>query len=213
MTINHHPDDSTLIAYAAGTLSEPFGALIAAHCELCARCRGAFARFNALGGALMADGPEEALDGDAFDRLLGALDSPGALSAQRSKVLNSPPEDAGDLPGPLARLIGSGLDRIAWRQALPGVGERVLAFKQAAGAHTLQFVRGEPGTDMPDHGHVGGELTLVLRGALSDGGRIYRRGDLADLGDVGTHNPIVHGDEPCYCVVANEAPPKFTAPA
>ena len=73
--------------------------------------------------------------------------------------------------------------------------------------------RTPPGADMPDHTHVGSELTLVLRGALTDGERIFRRGDLADLGEEGTHHPIVHGDEPCYCVVANEAWPKFVGAA
>jgi len=49
----------------------------------------------------------------------------------------------------------------------------------------------------------------VLRGALTDGRNVFRRGDLADLGEEGTHHPSVWGDEACYCVVANEAWPIF----
>ena len=31
MSITHHPEDATLMEFAAGTLSEPFGIIVAAH--------------------------------------------------------------------------------------------------------------------------------------------------------------------------------------
>ena len=35
----HHADDATLMAYAAGAVTEGFSLVIAAHLEQCSRCR------------------------------------------------------------------------------------------------------------------------------------------------------------------------------
>ncbi|EPM91244.1 transcriptional activator ChrR, partial [Pseudomonas syringae pv. actinidiae ICMP 18804] len=35
----HHPDDATLISYAAGALSQVIAVVTAAHLERCAECR------------------------------------------------------------------------------------------------------------------------------------------------------------------------------
>ena len=40
MKIEHHPDESTLVSYAAGALSEALSAVTASHVELCSNCRG-----------------------------------------------------------------------------------------------------------------------------------------------------------------------------
>ena len=39
MSIVHHPEDSTLLSFAAGGLSEPFAVIVASHVELCPHCR------------------------------------------------------------------------------------------------------------------------------------------------------------------------------
>ena len=44
MKIDHHPDDATFMAYAAGTLSEGFSLVVAAHLEYCLRCRNNLAK-------------------------------------------------------------------------------------------------------------------------------------------------------------------------
>ncbi len=53
MTPNHHLDDSTLLAYAAGTLDEAFSVVAAAHVAVCPSCRGAVRAAEALGGELL----------------------------------------------------------------------------------------------------------------------------------------------------------------
>ena len=62
MKINHHPDDATLLAYAAGTLSEGFSLVVAAHLEYCPRCRNNLAQAEALGGELMAALPPVSME-------------------------------------------------------------------------------------------------------------------------------------------------------
>ena len=207
MTISHHPDKSTLMAFGAGAMSEPFAAVVSAHIELCPHCRALGRAMNALGGAFSAEATPEPLSDSTVDVLLARLDD--VIPARR--LLDAAPADAGDLPGALARIAGAGLDRIDWRRSLlPGVDERVFEFAGASGAHVLRFFRALPGSDMPEHRHAGDELTLVLRGALRDGEAVYRRGDLGDLDDRAIHNPIAGGDEPCICVIVEEGPAIFT---
>ena len=63
---------------------------------------------------------------------------------------------------------------------------------------------------MPEHGHGGAELTLVLRGAFHDETGRYARGDVADLDETVEHQPVVTdagGD--CICLIASEKPERF----
>lgn len=50
MRIDHHPDDSTILAYAAGTVNEGFSLVLAAHLECCPGCPDRLADAEALGG-------------------------------------------------------------------------------------------------------------------------------------------------------------------
>ena len=50
MTLIHHADDATLMAYAAGAVTEGFSLVIAAHLEQCPRCRNRVADAESLGG-------------------------------------------------------------------------------------------------------------------------------------------------------------------
>jgi len=53
MSIQHHPDDATLMAFAAGTLTEPFAVVVSAHLEMCGQCRKTSRTMNDLGAAMM----------------------------------------------------------------------------------------------------------------------------------------------------------------
>jgi putative transcriptional regulator len=206
MSITHHPEDATLMEFAAGTLSEPFGIVVAAHLELCAGCRDKVHLLTELGAAQMQASDAVALEADALGSLLGKLDQPAAA---RVKPMPPLPASAQGLPQALARVLGGGIDSIKWRKVIPGAEDRRILFKGRGGMHYLRFLRAEPGMSLPEHAHVGTELTLVLRGALRDGGTVYGPGDVTDMDDEGTHNPVVDGTETCICVIANEAPPLF----
>lgn len=52
------------------------------------------------------------------------------------------------------------------------------------------FVRITPGTEFPDHEHLGDEVVLVLQGACEDsGGAVFRAGDEARM-PAGTHHHL-----------------------
>lgn len=62
---------------------------------------------------------------------------------------------------------------------------------------------------MPEHGHGGDEMTLVLAGAYKDELGLFGVGDIADLDEHVEHQPVVASNEPCVCLVATQAPTRF----
>jgi putative transcriptional regulator len=106
-------------------------------------------------------------------------------------------------------LFDGGLDDISWRTVAPGVAKYPLPVSRAARSR-LTMLKIAPGTKVPDHGHGGMELTLVLKGSYRDTFGRFGPGDIADLDEHVEHQPVVDSTEPCICVVATEAPTRFT---
>lgn len=210
MSISHHPEDATLMAFSAGTLSEPFAIVVAAHLEMCGGCRGHIRRLTALGASVMQAAAPVEVSAGALDALMAQLDAPATVDAKRMKPVPAMPANGAGLPAALARVLGGGLDAIKWRHVIPGAEDKRVYFKTKKGTHSLRFLKAQPGMMLPEHAHVGTELTLVLKGALKDGEAVFGPGDVTDMDDEGTHNPVVHGQDACICVIANEAPPLFS---
>jgi putative transcriptional regulator len=185
--IAHHPSETTLASYAAGSLPEALAVVAATHLGHCAACRTNLATLEATGGALLDDLTPIPLAGDAIDRLLGRLDEP---APPPHPVLNP------ELPPPLNRVAFG-----RWWPIARGIRYRPL---QSTGAAWGGLVLAGPGRSLPRHGHTGLELTCILSGAFADGHGRYAAGDLAE--PAGDHDtpPIVIGSEPCLCVIASE---------
>jgi putative transcriptional regulator len=49
-----------------------------------------------------------------------------------------------------------------------------------------------------------------LRGSFSDEVGRFCRGDVADLDDQIEHQPLVDSEEDCICLIATDAPLRFT---
>ena len=69
-----------------------------------------------------------------------------------------------------------------------------------------RLVKIRRGHHIPRHSHKGGELTLVLSGALSDGGLHYRRGDVLSGGPGVTHEHDILDDADCISLIVSESP-------
>ena len=205
MTIAHHPDVSSLLVCAAGSQPEARAAVIAAHLSMCPACRAEVARMHQIGVAL-------------FDRLEPALLSGTApviaLRAAEADTDGREPTRGrcvaadGDMPGPLVPLLGPRLDAVSWRWMAPGV-HAVKVPLSAGSAGELRLVKIAPGTVMPEHGHTGQELTLVLRGSYTDARGTFAAGDVADLDADCDHQPAACPEKGCICLMATDGKLRF----
>jgi putative transcriptional regulator len=187
--IRHHPTEATLLAYAAGTLPEALGLVLATHLTHCPDCRDAVRTAEAAGGALLDSLPPApmAVDAGVVDQVLARADLPGPLPPP---VLNP------DLAPPLNRVQ---LGR--WWPISGGVRWRPL---HVGGRAWGGLLLAQPGRRLPSHGHEGLELTCLLAGAFADGGEEYGAGDIAEPEADHDTPPVAIGGEPCVCIVASE---------
>ena len=207
MMTHHHLDDATLLRFASGDLDQAFSAVTSAHVSMCEACQRAVRAAEAVGGELLEHNDGVALSHGLFDDLLKRIDGP-----EKEIHLDdgAPPagEPEGDVPLPLRRLIGSSLDAIPWKRVGPGVRKFDVALDPSCGSSLFVLSVG-PGMSVPEHGHGGDEMTLILSGSYRDALGHFGPGDVADLDEHVEHQPTVNSDEPCICIVATEAPTRF----
>lgn len=197
--IKRHPDPLTLMSFAAGSLAEPLAAVVAAHIAMCPHCRRELLDLDLLGAALLAREPTAPRM--KVPRRLD-LDKPGRESAHRSL-------SAGEkLPAPIALAYDLSFETIPWKRLGPGVMHCKLPLT-AGTTGDLRLLKIGPGRQMPDHGHAGGELTLVLDGAFRDSTGEYGCGDLQDVDESVEHTPMTDKVTGCICLIASERPARF----
>ena len=200
MNISHHPDDSTLMFYAAGTLAEPLSAVVCAHLAMCRHCAGEVRRMEHIGAVLMNTLEPASLSRPAPQMALRAMEADVAAPHQE-------PAAEGDIPTPLRHMLGARIDDVRWKRLGPGVWNVRLRTQRGGG--DLRLLRVEPGRAMPEHGHGGTELTLILRGSYRDEFGIYHPGDVADLDSDAEHRPVADEKLGCICVIASERRARF----
>lgn len=200
MSIAHHPDISTLMAFSAGTLDEPYALVISTHLAMCEGCRDVARRTNVIGGALLASEPAAPMASGALDRLMANLDDAIEVTA--------PVAPKSDVPAPLQRYLPDGLDSVRWKFSGPGVAVADLPASKTAKSR-LMLLRVAAGRRVPEHSHGGQELTLILRGAYRDRFGVFAAGDIADHDEDVEHQPIAEPGEDCICLVAVDAKLNF----
>lgn len=195
------PIDELLASFAAGTLSPPLHALVAAHLAIKPDNRSFVAALEDMCAQAVEETPPCAIrDRDA--KLAAIFSDKGETTPVR-------PPCCPILPGSLQHLLGRPLADVPWRTRLPGIKEFKLKDQREADA-TLYWIR--PGRVMPSHTHDGSEVTLVLRGGFSDPTGHYRRGDIAIADAEVDHHPRADEDEDCICFAVLDAPLRLTGP-
>ena len=220
MKIKHHPTDETLLAYASGTLSQAMELVIATHMTLCPHCREKVSEMEACGGAMLNGSDGLAMNVDALDQVMAMIEQESANENMAAAPAIAPrrvavaPSIRGNavpsLPTPLANLLPENilsLEDIPWRSLAPGVKHFPLKSVQTKGS--VRLLKIAPGISIPDHGHGGHEMTLLLKGSYIDDVGRFCAGDVADLMDDTDHQPIADTAEDCICLIATDAPLKF----
>lgn len=205
MTIQHHPSEATLFAYAGGSLPEGLSLVVASHLALCPPCRARARMLDAVGGALLDELPDAAVADDALERVVARLDAPSPSPAAAAA---SPDIRLGlDLPEPLAGYV-SRARAPKWRFMAPGMSHVEVMPRTPRGG-TVQLLRIAPGLSVSPHSHGGNEFALILQGAYRDELGRFSAGDMAETDEGILHCPVADPDQGCICLVATEAPTRF----
>ena len=201
--INHHLTDAILMAYSAGTLPEAFSLVVATHISMCDECRARAGSFDAVGGQILDNASSEALSDDALADTLrliwGAVPEPRAPSTRRLPST---------FPLPLQDYVGGDVDAVRWKRLGGGVRQMILPSSSEASVRLL-YIPG--GAAVPDHGHRGTELTLVLQGAFRDETDRFGVGDIEVATEDLEHKPVAEPGVACICLAAIDAPLKFNS--
>ena len=203
--IRHHLSDSLLIGYSAGQLPEAFNLLVATHVSMCDECRARLAAFDTLGGSLLDALPDADVGQDSLSATMARIrgHAPVARAQGAGARLERAP---GLFPEPLRRYVGGDLDAVKWRPVGGGVRQAILPTARDASARLLHI---PAGVAVPDHGHRGTELTLVLQGAFRDETDRFGPGDVEIATEDLEHTPIAEAGADCICLAATDAPLRF----
>ncbi len=200
--IKHHLTDEMLVAYAAGSLPEAFSLVVAAHVSLCDECRARLEGFEAVGGSVLDETEEVAVSSGSLEATLKLIEG-GPKDPIRTRAVKG-----SVFPAPLQDYVGADPAKVRWRPMGRGVKQAVIRTSRDASVRLLHI---PSGCAMPDHGHGGTELTLVLQGAFRDGADRFGPGDVEVADQHVDHSPVAEDGADCICLAATDAPLKFNA--
>ena len=199
--INHHLTDALLMAYAAGTLPEAFSLTVATHISMCDECRARLGAYECLGGAVLERAETVAMAEDSLSATMARIRDGAPV-----REYPAPRKRSGVLPAPLQDYVGGDLGCVRWRPVGMGVKQAILPTARDATARLLYI---PAGAAVPDHGHRGTELTLVLQGAFVDETDRFGPGDIEVADEDLHHMPVADIGADCICLAATDAPLRF----
>ena len=203
MTAPHHVSDELLIAYEAGSLAEGWSLAVATHLAFCSECRARAHAAAELGGALLTDVETAPMSDDAFEKMLDRIN--GQVPAADTPAHAVPA--GSNVPSPLRDYIGIDLDAVRWKRI--GTAGYQALIPTGDSETTVRLLRIPAGQPVPEHGHRGLELTVVLRGTLVDGKERFGVGEIEEADDELQHQPCAGEGEDCICLAVTDAPLKF----
>lgn len=199
MSTKHHLSEQILMGYSAGVLPEAFNLVVASHLCLSDEARAMQCCYDAIGGAVLAKCEQERM-------------SKNALAATMHQIKTCACDDetpqvcSGIFPEPLQSYVGGSPEAIRWKRVGKGVRQAIIPTGEGATARLFYVPAGQA---VPDHGHKGIELTLVLQGAFTDADQRYRRGDIEISTPDTIHRAVAEPGKACICLSATDTPLRF----
>ena len=214
--IHHHPDDNLLTEYASGSLAWALSLSVAAHMQLCPRCRQKVVTLNTLGGALLTSAVSEPVAADSFANLMARIHS-GATSDNKTPKKIRPDHELhaaykhepmlNRLPKVVAKLLPPN-GKLKWQRVSSALKTVHLVAGQNEYEVAFHCIRS--GGTVVEHDHRGLEVTLVLHGSFSDENGVYSEGDFLVRHPGEVHRPTATLNQDCLCLSVVAAPVKVT---
>ena len=207
----YHPDDMTLMNYAAGSSSIPESLAVAMHLCFCHECRQHVKNLNHLGGALLETITPASADDDAFDKLMASLE-PHDHSAITAVKMEPIPSDkvTQHFTNPLLRYLPASLADLPWQRQTKNISKFDLTSLINVKGFQVALQKISAGAKVPKHTHKGIEYTVILSGGFSDELGVYHEGDFIARDASHKHSPTALQNEDCICLTVLNAPLKFT---
>lgn len=207
----YHPDDMTLMNYAAGSCSIPESLAVAMHLCFCHDCRQHVKNLNHLGGALLETIKPASTDDDAFDSLMASLE-PHDHSAPAKVKMEPTPSDkiTQHFVNPLLRYLPTSLADLPWQRQTKEISKFDLTSLINVKGFQVALQKINAGAKVPKHTHKGFEYTVILSGGFSDELGVYHEGDFIARDASHKHSPTALQNEDCICLTVLNAPLKFT---
>lgn len=201
--VKHHPALELLEQYIEASLAPELSLAIAAHLDLCPHCQRIKMDLEAEAGAALANIAAQAVDTD-WQQMLEFITAqpevqvktehrqPLTLHIQNSEIL---------VPASLKPLLQN---KLKWF-SLGGISTAKLAGEDQ---HNVSLLYIRKDSEVPQHTHLGLEITLVLKGKIYDEAGCYGEGDLLINTPDHTHTPRTMSED-CLCLSVLTAPLKF----
>jgi putative transcriptional regulator len=207
----HHPDDMTLMNYAAGSLSLPQALAVSVHLCFCHECRELVKNFNHLGGALLETIKPASTDEDAFEALMATLEPhTPARAPEQKRGAEENTRAAQHYTNPLLRYLPGSLDDLPWQRQTKEISKFDLTSLINVKGFQVALQKISAGAKVPAHTHKGFEYTVILSGSFSDELGVYSQGDFIARDASHHHSPTAMQNEDCICLTVLNAPLKFT---
>jgi putative transcriptional regulator len=197
---NFHPDAHYLVEYAAGTLSIGLSICVAAHIEHCEECRQQVHALNSYGAAMIEDLEPANVSAGLFEKVLANLDTEQKSAPQVLPYCR-------EIPKAISKLVPNGFEDLPWKK----YGKDLETCRLSVGEdkYEVSLIRMQAGGTINEHTHKGLEMTVVLKGVLSDKYGVYKAGDFSACNADDQHQPMATQDMECICLTAVEAPVRF----
>jgi putative transcriptional regulator len=202
--VKYHPTLELLEQFIEASLAPELSLAVAAHLDLCPHCQRIKMDLEAEAGATLVSLPEAPNAETDWQQMLDFITAqpevaatmekrqPFALQIQNSEIL---------LPASLKPLLQN---KLKWFN-LGGISTAKLAGEDQHNV-SLLYIRKE--SEVPQHTHLGLEITLVLKGKIYDESGCYGEGDLLINTPDHTHTPRTMSED-CLCLSVLTAPLKF----
>ncbi|WP_019674575.1 ChrR family anti-sigma-E factor [Arsukibacterium perlucidum] len=209
--VKFHPGLMLLEQYVEGSLSADVALAVSAHIDLCPHCQHLSKDITNDQAAELTEQQVSSRDAEQeWQSMLDFITSQPALSPSRAGLASTSPQVSSvtvngrtfEIPRALARLAEK---QNKWLQ-LGGIATAKLP---TADKQHVSLLYIDKGTEVPNHTHLGLEMTLVLAGKIVDENGEYGVGDLLINSPDDTHTPRTLADEDCLCLSVLSAPLKF----